>query len=50
MYGYRRVAALLRVVGWQVSDGRFERLALIRPPTLDRRRREFSASIRVTGW
>jgi putative transposase len=25
-YSYRRVAALLRDVGWQVSDGRIERL------------------------
>lgn len=25
-YGYRRVAALLRDAGWQVSDGRVERL------------------------
>lgn len=25
-YGYRRVAALLRDAGWQVSDGRIERL------------------------
>jgi len=25
-YGYRRVAALLRDTGWQVSDGRVERL------------------------
>jgi putative transposase len=25
-YGYRRVAALLREAGWQVSDGRIERL------------------------
>lgn len=25
-YGYRRIAALLRDVGWQVSDGRVERL------------------------
>ena len=25
-YGYRRVAALLREAGWQVSDGRVERL------------------------
>ncbi|RYH04791.1 IS3 family transposase, partial [Tropicimonas sp. IMCC6043] len=25
-YGYRRVAVLLRDAGWQVSDGRVERL------------------------
>ena len=25
-YGYRRIAALLRDAGWQVSDGRVERL------------------------
>ena len=25
-YGYRRVAALLRDAGWQISDGRVERL------------------------
>lgn len=25
-YGYRRVAVLLREAGWQVSDGRIERL------------------------
>jgi transposase InsO family protein len=25
-YGYRRVAVLLRDAGWQVSDGRIERL------------------------
>lgn len=25
-YGYRRVAALLRVAGWRVGDGRVERL------------------------
>ena len=25
-YGYRRVAVLLREAGWQISDGRIERL------------------------
>lgn len=28
---YRRVAALLRDAGWQVSDGRVERLTLQQP-------------------
>ena len=36
-YGYRRVAVLLREAGWQVSDGRVERLwrreGLKVPPT-----------------